>query len=1055
MLLMATRGRSSCRFVQLLILLFLLITIPGFVLADGIPAPDIEKLRLQIEENDWSFTVTDNFSRTITPQQRLNLRSGFAMTDADQREMQQHLKIFPMDKDPLPTSLDWRDLNGITSVKNQGSCGSCWAFAATAELEAFVKIYYGADMDLSEQQSVSCNHYGAGCNGGWAAASYSIFQIEGAVTESCMPYLSMDPPGAPCIQNGLKNYGYITGYNYISNNIEQIKIALQDGPVCTGIDASDAFESYGGGCFDEQSNSTNHLVLIVGYDDRSCEDEGAWIIKNSWGVGFGDGGYIKVKYGAGNTGSGVTQLHYVAPPVSLQWTGGIDGAELMGGHIRDLTWNTSGASVSNVDIWLGIEGHCHDILVAEDIPNNGLFTWEVPNVTTNFGSLVIHPSDGGTAEGFKITQNPIKLIGHQVRYVSSLGSNTAPYETPATAAHNIFDAVNACSGVDTVLVTAGNYVGSSNIRGPFTLLGGFSDDFNTRDPQTYVSRIQSGSTGLYFLSASDNLGSVDGFVFEDCTGGMISDPVGGRHGGAIVVNGCSPTISNCEFNNNLAHFGSGLGYGGAICVIGGEPIIDSCSFLGNGATKGGAIGVFGGAQLSLNQCVFDDNGCSDGLTENVGGAFYVENSTLVMNGGHISGGSIVYQGAALYALDSAIILEDVEFSNNLAANSGGAVMAFNGSFSSSGSLFSGNSCLSGSGGGLNCEGTALNVTNSYFKDNTSLNLGGGLVATNASGKIENSLFRQNTSGSGGGLIVLTSDEFQIRNNIVMDNQGGGLQAAGEFMVANFNNVVDNLPSNYGGGTAGAFDLSLDPLFVDSAAGDFGLGQYSPCVDSGQDDVGCLDPDGSRADMGLLGGPGADFVAPSRVTGAALTDLGAGQVRVTWDSSPEENIVHYVVYRDTAVVFVPTAMRAVAIVEYPATSFEDTPPYDCYYLVVAVDADGYSSGYSQRIYSGDQMTPVGDGMAPRVLSITGVIPNPFNPMATVKFDLPRSGKVQLAVFDLRGRLVRELVSGQMAAGSHEVMWNGRDNRGQMSATGVYFARLSSADGARTVKMVLAK
>lgn len=1055
MLPMATRGRLPRRFVQTFLLLALLTTTSGFVLAAGLPAPDIEELRQQIKENGWSFEVNDDFSRTITPEERLNLRSGFVMTDADQREMEQHLKIFPMDKDPLPTSLDWRDVNGITPVKNQGSCGSCWAFAATAEMEAFIKIYYGVEMDLSEQQSVSCNPYGAGCDGGWAAASYYVFQQQGAVTESCMPYLGLDPPGAPCIQTGMKKYGYVTDYNYIPNSIDQIKTALQYGPVCTGIDASDAFEAYGGGCFDEISYSTNHLVLIVGYDDRSCDEDGAWIIKNSWGPGFGESGYITVKYGAAHTGNGVTQLQYVAPPVSIDLTGGINGADLVGGQIHDLTWSTSGAPVSNVDIWLGTEGHCHDILVGENLPNTGTYSWEVPNQSTDYASLVIFPSDGGTEEGYGVTHSPVSILGHQMRYVSDLGSNSPPYETPATAGHSISDVLNVCSGVDTVLVAGGNYPGSLTISGPVALMGGYSDDFSSRNPQTHVTRVVSGETGLRFLSGSGNMGSVDGVLFEDCVAGISSDPVGGQHGGAILINGASPTISHCVFNDNRGHLGGGLGYGGAICVIGGQPVIESCTFTGNVGSKGGALALFSGAQVSVNECLFDQNNCSDGAIDNIGGALYVENSTLVLDGGSISNGSVAYDGAALYAQDAVVELSNVELSGNQAVNSGGAILATNGFLTISGAKFNSNSAQAGSGGGIYADGATLALTNTHFQNNQSSVLGGGLGAMGASGKIENCLFLQNISGNSGGLMVVAASDFQIRNNIVMENQGSGLLAVGDHMMADFNNVVDNLPANYGNGTAGSHDLSLAPLFVDADGGNFGLAQFSPCVDAGQDDASCLDPDGSRADMGLLGGPAASFVAPAYVTGAALLQLGGGEVRLTWDSSAEENIVHYVVYRDTAAVFVPTPLRAVATVEHPSTTFDDAPPYDCYYLVAAVDADGYSSGYSQRVYTNAQVSPVGDGFAPQVLAITGVVPNPFNPMAKVKFDLPRSGKVKLTVFDLRGRMVRELVSGQMDAGSHEVMWNGRDNGGQMSATGVYFARLSSADGVKTVKMVLAK
>jgi len=370
-------------------------------------------------------------------------------------------------------------------------------------------------------------------------------------------------------------------------------------------------------------------------------------------------------------------------------------------------------------------------------------------------------------------------------------------------------------------------------------------------------------------------------------------------------------------------------------------------------------------------------------------------------------------------------------------------------------LIADNASQNGNGGGVYSNGTNISVRNVHFTGNTSSSLGGGLTAMEASGTVENCLFNNNTSITGGGFVVLATAESLVRNNVVVNNQGLGMVAAGSDMIADYNNVVGNLPSDYGSGTPGIHDLSLDPLFVDAAGNDYGLAQFSPCVDSGQDDASCLDPDGSRADMGLLGGPGANFVAPQRVTGADLMQLGGGMVRVSWDVAPEEDINHYVVYRDTAAVFVPSDLRAVAMVDHPSVTFDDTPPFDCYYLIAAVNSQGYSSGYSERVYTSDQVSPVGDEQTPKVLAISGVVPNPFNPMTTVKFDLPRSGRVQLTIFDLRGRLVRDLISGQMEAGSHDVVWNGRNDQGQTAAAGVYFARLSSADGHRTVKMVLAK
>ena len=396
-------------------------------------APDIPDLQRQIDRNGWNFQVDDHFTNTLTEDERSNLR-GYNPPPGYQQELDQHLKIYPIDKAGLPTTLNWRDIGGITSVKNQGSCGSCWAFAATAEMEAFIKIYYGKETDLSEQQSVSCNPYGAGCDGGWATASYYVFQNYGAVLENCAPYVGMDPPAAPCTQDDFLKYGTITGYNHIRNDVEQIKAALQYGPVCTAIDAGPEFEAYAGGCFDVPGQGTNHLVLIVGYDDRSCDGAGAWFIKNSWGSDFGESGYITVAYGAASTGTSVTQLQYAEPPVSIVLDESLADAPLYGDQPVDIMWNTMGDPVGTVDLWLGIDGYCHDILIEENVPNTGSYSWMVPNLGTNFASMVILPSSG-TETGYDFTEQPLTIIGHKTRYVSTAGSNTPPYETPGTAAH--------------------------------------------------------------------------------------------------------------------------------------------------------------------------------------------------------------------------------------------------------------------------------------------------------------------------------------------------------------------------------------------------------------------------------------------------------------------------------------------------------------------------------------------------------------------------------------------------------------------------------------------
>jgi predicted outer membrane repeat protein len=982
----------SLRGFLLLSSLIMVMVMP--ILAAGQDAPDIQELQRQIDANGWKFEVDDHFTSTLTPEVRANLR-GYNPPADYERELKQHLKIYPIDKDELPSSLDWRDLDGITSVKSQGSCGSCWAFAATAEMEAFIKIYYGKETDLSEQQSISCNPYGSGCGGGFSLASYYVFQHYGVVLENCAPYLAMDPPGAPCTQDDFLKYGTITGYNHISNDVLQIKTALQYGPVCTSVDAGPAFEAYAGGCYDVPGGSTNHLVLIVGYDDRLCGSNGAWIIKNSWGTDFGVGGYITVQYGAGSVGTNVTQLVYAEPPVSVVINEALD--PLYGDQTVDIHWTTAGDPVSMVDIWLGVDGNCHDILVEENVPNTGTYTWMVPNLGTDFASLVIFPSSG-IENGYDFTETPLKIIGHKTRYVSPSGSDTPPYETSATAAHTIADAVLACTGTDTVLVEGGDYLSSVTVNTTVKIRGSWDPTFSVQDMLVHPTRMQGGSSSLRFRQGSGDYGSVEEVVFHNCYAGTSTLPENGEHGGAIYSLEASPTIRNCVFENNQAGFDTGTGFGGAICFIDGMSIVENCEFTGNIASAGGAVGMFGTAVVTFTDCTFTGNQSDDG------------------------GGAIKANGGSLELRNTTLL-----------DNQGGG----------------------GNGGGVDATDTHFVFRNTRISGNTVANMGGGICAFSATGVVENCQIDGNVGASIGGIFVLSAGDFQVRNTMVVGNDSGGMLISGTGATEDWNNIWGNIGGDNMSSTPGANDLSLDPLFVDAVAGDFGLACYSPCIDGGEIDPLCMDPDGSRADIGMLGGPNADFVAPAAVAGLVLADLGGGQIRLTWDPGSEPDLDFYVIYRDSAEVFIPTPAKALASVPHPTVSFDDTPPTgDWYYLVAAVNEGGYGGGYSEKVHTSGGASAVDDAL-PQIIAIARIAPNPFNPRTTIHFDVARSGPVRLGIFDVRGHLVQDLVTGTLAPGRHQAVWDGRDRNGRAAAAGIYFVRMTGEGKALTAKMVLAK
>jgi len=194
-------------------------------------------------------------------------------------------------------------ISNYTSVKNQGSCGSCWAFSCAGMFEA-VLLKQGINTDLSEQWLVSCNTQGWGCAGGWFANSY--YMNPGAVLESCFRYKAQD---LPC--NGNCQPTFIASGDHNCGNTSSIKSAIQNyGAVSCACTATSYMQAYSGGVFSYDTNaSVNHAVVLVGWDD-SLGSNGAWRMKNSWGNGWGESGMMWIEYGVSKIGYGANYLTY-------------------------------------------------------------------------------------------------------------------------------------------------------------------------------------------------------------------------------------------------------------------------------------------------------------------------------------------------------------------------------------------------------------------------------------------------------------------------------------------------------------------------------------------------------------------------------------------------------------------------------------------------------------------------------------------------------------------------------------------------------------------------
>jgi hypothetical protein len=291
------------------------------VLADeaALPDPEIETLQKQIDAKGYHWTARRTWVTDLSPD-RFQALLGYRMSPAEEKRIAAGYEPeFPVASD-LPASYDWRDYGGVSAVKNQDGCGSCWDFAAIGALEAAIKIHTGTEYDLSEQQILSCATYGYGCSGGHASYAWNYIRENGAVSEACMPYEADDT--VPCNDSGCTKLATVREWVDIPNDVDAIKSAILMGPVSSAFHVYEDFGSYGGGCYEhEGDDSPNHLICIIGWDDDACGGgEGAWLCKNSWSETWGDSGFFWIKYGSCNIGRS-TQLLYYYPGTEVCYTG--------------------------------------------------------------------------------------------------------------------------------------------------------------------------------------------------------------------------------------------------------------------------------------------------------------------------------------------------------------------------------------------------------------------------------------------------------------------------------------------------------------------------------------------------------------------------------------------------------------------------------------------------------------------------------------------------------------------------------------------------------------
>jgi hypothetical protein len=303
-----------------------------------------------------------------------------------------------------PASLDWRNHNGnfVTHVRDQGSCGSCWAFATTAALESYTLIKNqtpGQDLNLAEQVLLSCSGAGDCESGGYTDDASTYIKNTGLPLESCDPYTDADGLCSNACPDWQKSAYKIGSWAYVTQakaptNVTNIKNALNTyGPLVTFMWVYDDFFYYTSGVY-AQSSGTNqggHAILIVGYDDANQ----CFIVKNSWGAGWGESGYFRIAYSQCTNGVafGTYTIAYEPPasPAIATSTAALVSSCPQGQNAASQTfqvWNSGGGTLSYTvaagQSWLSPN------------PPTGASTGEHDTITVNYATAGLAP---GTYQG--------------------------------------------------------------------------------------------------------------------------------------------------------------------------------------------------------------------------------------------------------------------------------------------------------------------------------------------------------------------------------------------------------------------------------------------------------------------------------------------------------------------------------------------------------------------------------------------------------------------------------------------------------------------------------
>jgi len=255
----------------------------------GVFKANLDYIATQNKKNN-TYTLGMNAFGDLTPEEFYSTHLGYRR---EPRNYIRSVNTVDLSHVKAAASVDWRTQGAVTPIKDQGQCGSCWAFSATGSTEGAWFLAGNPLVSLSEQQLVDCSKNGgnAGCNGGLMDNAFEWIITNGITDETSYPYKAVD---GKC-KTGLKKAATLKSYVDVKSNSDaDFKKAVTLAPVSVAIEADQsAFQFYTSGVFSGTCGmNLDHGVLVVGYGTDSGSNY--YIVKNSWGTSWGESGYMRM-----------------------------------------------------------------------------------------------------------------------------------------------------------------------------------------------------------------------------------------------------------------------------------------------------------------------------------------------------------------------------------------------------------------------------------------------------------------------------------------------------------------------------------------------------------------------------------------------------------------------------------------------------------------------------------------------------------------------------------------------------------------------------------------